>query len=138
MHFLINIDVHDLKKAVPFYTKALGLRPGRVLEDSMMELVGGPTPIYLLENKTGTRVSRTSDQTRTYSRHWTPIHLDIVVDDIHAAVQRAADAGAVLEEDILTYAYGHLALMADPFGHGFCFIQFTGRGYDEIVLENWE
>jgi hypothetical protein len=23
--------------------------------------------------------------------------------------------------------------MADPFGHGFCFLQFTGRGYDEIV-----
>jgi len=26
-----------------------------------------------------------------------------------------------------------LALMADPFGHGFCFVQFLGRGYDEIA-----
>jgi hypothetical protein len=23
--------------------------------------------------------------------------------------------------------------MADPFGHGICFIQFLGRGYDEIA-----
>jgi hypothetical protein len=23
--------------------------------------------------------------------------------------------------------------MADPFGHGFCLIQFLGRGYDEIA-----
>jgi hypothetical protein len=25
--------------------------------------------------------------------------------------------------------------MADPFGHGICFIQFVGRGYDEIAHE---
>jgi hypothetical protein len=26
-----------------------------------------------------------------------------------------------------------MARMADPFGHGFCLLQFKGRGYDEIV-----
>ena len=25
------------------------------------------------------------------------------------------------------------ALMADPFGNGFCLLPFTGRGYDEIA-----
>jgi hypothetical protein len=25
--------------------------------------------------------------------------------------------------------------MADPFGHGFCLIQFTERGYDAIATE---
>lgn len=29
--------------------------------------------------------------------------------------------------------WGKLALMADPFGHGFCFLQFLGSGYDEIA-----
>ena len=24
-------------------------------------------------------------------------------------------------------------VLADPFGHGLCLIQFLGRGYDEIV-----
>jgi hypothetical protein len=28
-----------------------------------------------------------------------------------------------------------LALMADPFGNGFCLVQFLGRGYDEIADE---
>jgi hypothetical protein len=31
------------------------------------------------------------------------------------------------------HKWGKLALMADPFGHGFCFVQFVGRGYDEIA-----
>jgi hypothetical protein len=48
-------------------------------------------------------------------------------------VQRAVLAGARLEQPIATYKWGKLALMADPFGHGFCFIQFLGRGYDEIA-----
>jgi hypothetical protein len=29
--------------------------------------------------------------------------------------------------------YGRLALVADPFGHGFCLIQFNERGYDAIA-----
>jgi len=27
-----------------------------------------------------------------------------------------------------------LALMADPFGHGFCLLQFVGQGYDELAI----
>jgi predicted enzyme related to lactoylglutathione lyase len=135
MNFLINIDVEDLGKGVAFYTQAVGLRVGRTLDDAMVELLGASSPIYLLENREDTQVSMATSQTRTYRRHWTPVHFDIVVEDIHASVRRAVAAGATLEQDIQTYPYGHLALMADPFGHGFCFIQFTGRGYDEIVLE---
>jgi hypothetical protein len=26
-----------------------------------------------------------------------------------------------------------MALMADPFGNGYCFVEFLGRGYDEIA-----
>ena len=33
-----------------------------------------------------------------------------------------------------THPYGKLALMADPFGNGFCLLEFTGRGYDEITV----
>jgi len=39
----------------------------------------------------------------------------------------------LVEQAITTHKWGKLALMADPFGHGFCFVQFVGRGYDEIV-----
>jgi uncharacterized glyoxalase superfamily protein PhnB len=61
------------------------------------------------------------------------VHLDIVVDDIDAAVQRALAAGATQEAPVSTSNWGRLALMVDPFGHGFCLVQFLGRGYDEIA-----
>ena len=72
-------------------------------------------------------------QPRDYARHWTPVHFDVVVEDIDAAIMCAQAAGAVLEQPVRTSAWGKLALMADPFGHGFCFVQFLGRGYDEIA-----
>jgi hypothetical protein len=35
---------------------------------------------------------------------------------------------------VTEHAYGRLALLADPFGNGFCLLEFSGRGYDEIAL----
>jgi predicted enzyme related to lactoylglutathione lyase len=70
---------------------------------------------------------------RSYERHWTPIHLDFVVDNIDSAVERAISVWALLEGPIVTHKWGRIALMADPFGHGFCFVQFLGAGYDEIA-----
>ena len=64
---------------------------------------------------------------------WTPVHLDFVVGAIEPAVTRAQKAGARLEGEIRTNKWGRIAVMADPFGHGFCVIEFLGRGYDEIA-----
>jgi hypothetical protein len=55
------------------------------------------------------------------------------VDDLDTAVQRAQAAGATLETKTEAQEWGRLALMADPFGHGLCLLQFIGRGYDEIA-----
>jgi len=131
---LVNIDVDDLERATRFYCDGLGLRVGRRF-DGWVELVGGPAPIYLLPKTAGTPISPTNAQRRTYGRHWTPVHVDFVVDDIHGAIQRALGAGATLERDVTTHPYGLLALLADPFGNGFCLLEFTGRGYDEIALD---
>ena len=133
MDLLINLDVDDLAKAVTFYERAFGLSTGRRLGSAAVELVGAPVPIYLLLKPAGTPASGAIRQARTYTRHWTPVHLDFVVDDIDVAVQRALSAGAVLETPASSHEWGRLALMADPFGHGFCFVQFSGRGYDEVA-----
>jgi uncharacterized glyoxalase superfamily protein PhnB len=61
------------------------------------------------------------------------VHLDFVVPELETAVRRALDAGATIEGDIATHSWGRIAHLADPFGHGICFIQFHGRGYDEIA-----
>src|SRR5205085_3276988 len=130
---LVNIDVSDLPTATKFYCEALALEVGRRLGEGALELVGAGAAIYLLAKANGTRASPAMSEERHYQRHWTPVHLDFVVPDVHAAVARARAAGAVLEADVASYAWGHIALMADPFGHGFCLIQFVARGYDEIT-----
>lgn len=133
MDLLVNLDVDDLDKAVHFYTSAFGLKVGRRFGRFGAEMLGSPAPIYLLAKLPGTLASDTTTQRRDYQRHWTPVHLDFVVDQIEPAVQRAIAAGARLEQPIATHKWGKLAFMADPFGHGFCFVQFLGRGYDEIA-----
>jgi len=133
MDFIVNLDVDDLGAATRFYVAAFELRVGRRFRDVGVELLGGPAPIYLLVKLAGTQASTTTQQTRSYERHWTPLHLDFVVSEIDSAVQRAIAAGARLEAPVATQRWGKLALMADPFGHGFCFVQFIGRGYDEIA-----
>lgn len=133
MNLLVNIDVDDLNKAVRFYGAAFGLRVGRRFGAFGAEMLGGSAPIYLLVKQAGTTAAETISQPRSYERHWTPVHLDFEVDDIERAVHTAVEAGATLEKPIATQAWGRLALMADPFGHGFCLVQFLGRGYDEIA-----
>lgn len=129
----VNIDVDDLDKGIDFYTQALGLRLGRRLGTKWAELLGASCPIDLLGKPAGTPPSPGSSQGRDYRRHWTPVHLDFVVDDLDAAVKRAQAVGAALEGEVQTQAWGRMANMADPFGHGFCLLQFRGRGYDEVI-----
>lgn len=133
MQVLANIDVDDLERAVSFFTDALGLDIGRRFEGGAVELVGASSAIYLLQKNAGSPAASGLTQERDYSRHWTPVHLDFVIPEIHAAVARAVAAGARLEVEVRTHKWGHIAVLADPFGHGFCLIEFRGRGYDEIA-----
>jgi predicted enzyme related to lactoylglutathione lyase len=133
MNLLVNLDVDDLATAIAFYSAAIGLTVGRRFGRFGVEMLGSSAPIYLLVKASGSPAADTTAQRRTYDRHWTPVHLDFVTEDIDAAVETAITAGARLEKPITTQAWGRLALMADPFGHGFCFVQFLGRGYDEIA-----
>ena len=133
LNVLANIDVDNLARGTQFYCSALELHVGRRLGRSAVELLGGSVSIYLLEKGSGTVSSLGQSGRRDYGRHWTPVHLDFVVPDVIAAVARATRAGARLEGEVQTHGWGRIASMADPFGHGFCFIEFLGRGYDEIA-----
>jgi predicted enzyme related to lactoylglutathione lyase len=130
---LINIDVDDLDRAVAFYTAALGLQVGRKFGQGAVELTGATSPIYLLVKAAGTAAGPSTDERRRYARHWTPLHLDFVVADLEAALKVAVAAGATIEVEPKTRAWGRIVELADPFGHGLCLIEFIGRGYDEIA-----
>jgi predicted enzyme related to lactoylglutathione lyase len=126
------IDVDDLDKGIDFYTRALGLTLGRRFDAAWAELLGASSPVDLLANPEGSRASVDSTAVRDYRRHWTPVHLDFVVADLDSAMRRAETAGAKLEDGIKLKKWGRLAIMADPFGNGFCLLEFRGRGYAEL------
>jgi predicted enzyme related to lactoylglutathione lyase len=133
MELRVCVDVSDLETAIAFYRDALGLRPGRRLSTKWAEMLGAAVPLDLLANEAGTRPVPESAALRDYARHWTPVHFDVAVEDIEAAVARAVKAGARVDQAIKAKRWGKLAVLADPFGNGFCFLQFAGRGYDELL-----
>ena len=128
---LLNIDVPDLTRAERFYTRAFGLTAGRRFGADVVELLGWPTPLYLLKKDVGTIGAGVIP--RRYDRHWTPVHLDIVVEDLDLALDRAVEAGATVEYPPRDAPYGRIAMLADPFGHGFCLITFNAAGYDSLL-----
>jgi predicted enzyme related to lactoylglutathione lyase len=127
---IVNIDVPDLATGEAFYTAAFDLTVGRRFGGGFVELVGLEAPLCLLENPAG---SGRAPMVRDYARHWTPVHLDIAVDDLDRADARVVALGARREGAMRKEAFGRIATYGDPFGHGFCFIQFTPEGYDAIA-----
>jgi predicted enzyme related to lactoylglutathione lyase len=131
---LANIDVPDLETAIEFYRDGLGLRLGRrLLGGTVAEMLGASSPIYLLAKASGSAAGSAIAAARDYRRHWTPVHIDFAVENVASVVRQARAAGATLEGVIQKYPWGRLATMSDPFGHGFCLVQFTGRGYGDAA-----
>ncbi|MCW4455419.1 hypothetical protein OK348_11525 [Flavobacterium sp. MXW15] len=131
MEILVNLDVPDLAAAERCYAAAFGLRPGRRIGQAGVEMLGAAVPLWLLEKAEASRAA--GDDVRRYRRHWTPVHIDVVVERLEPALARAEAAGLVREGTIREGDWGRIVGLADPFGHGWCLIQFLGRGYDEIA-----
>jgi uncharacterized glyoxalase superfamily protein PhnB len=128
---LINIDVPDLGAGVAFYTQGLGFTHIRQLFDgAVAELEYAGVRFYLLAEPAGTDpVSGSPLLLRDYADHWTPVHLDLAVTDVAAARARAMAAGARAVSPIRDKAFGRIAPLRDPFGHGLCLIEFNDQGY---------
>ena len=66
-----------------------------------MVMDAGGLELWLLLKAEGSVAVRDTDISRSYRRHWTPIHLDVLVDDLSEALDRAVTAGAIQEGDIV-------------------------------------
>jgi len=132
MRVIVNIDVPDLSSAIDFYSAALGLKLNRIIEEDVAELTGASSVIYLLRNPAGSHPVKGCPLVRDYSRHWTPVHMDFVVDDIAEAAKRAINAGAIQETECGEWNDSKCITFSDPFGHGFCLIEFAGETYGTV------
>jgi predicted enzyme related to lactoylglutathione lyase len=129
MRLIVNIDVPELAPAIDFYTTAFELECSRILDEDVAELVGSSSTIYLLRNAPGTICSKRSEALRNYEKHWTPVHVDFVVRDVEAASKRAIQAGAVRQSDSVEWLGSKCITFSDPFGNGFCLIEFAEDSY---------
>jgi predicted enzyme related to lactoylglutathione lyase len=126
------IEVTEAARGIAFYCEGLGLTLKRQLSPTWLELAGGNLPIFLLAGRPAVADLGSRTVARSYERHWTPVHLDFIVDDLDAAVSRLTALGGTLDRDIKIREYGRIANMADPFGNGFDLIEFSGAGYDAV------
>jgi predicted enzyme related to lactoylglutathione lyase len=126
---LVNIDVPELRPGIDFYEAAVGAKLVRLLDDDVAELTYGSAALCLLAKPAGSAATP-AGQRRELGRHWTPVHVDFIVDDIDAAVERALAAGAKREDACVEWRGSKCVTFSDPFGHGFCLIEFSGDGYE--------
>ena len=129
---LVNIDVPNLEDGVAFYSNGLSFEKLRVFGGRVAEMSAGNCRVYLLAKSEGTPSTTFNEQHRPYMRHWTTVHLDVSVPRIESALEKAQAAGGTLESGPETHEWGTIAELSDPFGNGFCIIQFTEAGYDAI------
>ena len=131
MRMAINIDVPELAPAIEFYSAALGLNLHRIIDDDVAELTGASSVIYLLAKNAGSATDSSGAGKRHYSRHWTPVHIDFVVADVVAAADRALRSGAKQESECVEWKESKCITFSDPFGHGFCLIEFAADTYSD-------
>ena len=117
----VSIDVSNLKEAETFYVEALGCKKVRDQGSDMAVLSVENSDIYLQEKKPGTKPLVSSSVVRDYGRHWTPIHLDFLCDNVDEVVSKIVKLGG-LHEGGDSGDWGSIAYCADPFGNGFCVI----------------
>jgi predicted enzyme related to lactoylglutathione lyase len=119
----VSVDVPNLEQGTRFYRTAFGFAKISAPVPGVVVLQAGNTNICLLEKAAGTKSSTRTDETRHYQRHWTPVHLDIHVDNLESALAKAIEAGAKKEQVFQNSEHGSAAFCSDPFGHGFCLIE---------------
>ena len=123
-HLIVNVDVPDLDKGLAFYERVFGLKLlQRYGGAGVAELSGLGCRFFLLQKKAGTP-GWPGGTPRSYERHWTPVHLDLHVDDLEGSVARAVEAGAHIQSGIADHDWGRIAILSDPFGNGFCLLQY--------------
>lgn len=114
----ICIDVEDVAEAVRFYGEGIGLSVVKH-EKEWAQLKLGEQTIWLMKLPAG----QGGTITREYSRHWTPVHLDIHVDDIDETIKRVVAIGGKLE----ARPKASLANLVDPSGNGVDVVQASDK-----------
>ena len=119
----VSIDVPSLAEGLAFYCNAFGFTKKSEPVPGVAVLEAANVELCLLEKRAGSAPSPETTDRRSFERHWTPVHMDIHVDDLRSALERVEAHGARREQVFENAEHGSAAFCSDPFGHGFCLIE---------------
>lgn len=121
----ICIDVSDLQVATSFYCGVLGCSVTKTQESHNTLSVDGVT-LHLSLKEPGTDPTGEGLCTRTYKRHWTPVHLDFDVADVDESSIKVKNLGGSVERE-KRGDWGAALFCSDPFGNGFCLLAIRNQ-----------
>ena len=118
----LSIDVPNLESGLRFYGNVFGFREKARPFATMAILDANNLTVCMHEKATGTKSSPGGSDVRRYERHWTPVHIDVHVEDLDAALEKIRAEGGLVETEYRTEGPMPVAFCSDPFGNGFCVI----------------
>ena len=118
----LSIDVPNLEAGLRFYVNVFGFREKDRPFPTMAVLDANNLTVCMHEKAAGTRSSPGGSDVRRYERHWTPVHVDVHVEDLDAALEKIRAEGGLVETEFRTEGPMPVAFCSDPFGNGLCVI----------------
>jgi predicted enzyme related to lactoylglutathione lyase len=117
----LSIDVPDLEAGLTFYGVVCDFRETARPFPTMAVLDGNNVTVCLHAKPAGSP-SSADGPPRDYARHWTPVHLDLHVEDFDGTLDRITAGGGRIERSFRDTGPRLAAFCCDPFGNGFCVI----------------
>jgi len=118
----VSIDVPDLKAGLRFYGSVFGFVEVARPFAQMAILDANNVTVCMHEKSAGTKPSPNGTDVRRYERHWTPVHIDLHVDDFDGVLGKVRAEGGLIEMEFRDQGPKPAAFCSDPFGNGFCVI----------------
>lgn len=117
----VSIDVPSLEQGLRFYREVFGFLETARPFPTMAIVDANNVTVCMHEKPAGTK-SSAAGTARQYDRHWTPVHLDLHVDDLDAVLERVRAQGGAVEMELRNQGPKPVGFCCDPFGNGFCVI----------------
>jgi predicted enzyme related to lactoylglutathione lyase len=118
----VSIDVPELDAGLRFYGQVFGFLETARPFPTMAVLDANNVTVCMHQKHAGSKISTGGADRRRYERHWTPVHLDLHVDDFDAVLDKVRAQGGAIENEYRTEGPMPAAFCSDPFGNGFCVI----------------
>jgi catechol 2,3-dioxygenase-like lactoylglutathione lyase family enzyme len=116
----VSIDVPDLEAGLRFYQSVFGFAEVARPFATMAVLDAHNLTVCMHAKSAGSKPSPVGTDLRRYLRHWTPVHLDLHVQDFERVLEKVRAEGGLIEMEFREQGPMPAAFCSDPFGNGFC------------------